>query len=306
LDSEESSSPPHGPVQHPSSSWRTCWRKEGNIAPADPAKFAEAMRHQSFPRASAYDPAWVYRNLMGPNALWLLDGLTQALKPRPEDRILDLGCGSAITSIFLAREFGVQVWAADLWVEASENNERIIEAGVFDRVFPIEAEAHALPFAHAFFDGVVSIDAYHYFGTDVRYLSYLAQFVKPGGFIAITVPGNGRDPDEADVGPPPALARSLGADWFTFRSAAWWKRHWNRTEGVEVELAQMAPDGWALWRQYLEAAAAWNGTSVVEQGDGPMLLSEEGRSLGFARVIARRLAEPTLVFGPGRYRTRLA
>ena len=33
----------------------------------------------------------------------------------PGMRVLDLGCGKGLSSIFLAKEFGVQVWAADLW-----------------------------------------------------------------------------------------------------------------------------------------------------------------------------------------------
>jgi hypothetical protein len=119
-------------------------------------------------------------------------------------------------------------------------------------------------------------------------------------------PGNSRDPDESDAAPSQQLFEALGADWFTFRSAEWWKRHWGRTRGVEVELAEMVPDGWALWRRYLEAASGWTGIPVDQQGDGPMLLSEGGRGLGFARVIARRLKEPTLVSGAGRYRARLA
>ncbi len=40
----------------------------------------------------------------------------------PGLRVLDLGCGRASSSIFLCREFGVQVWAADLWFSASENS----------------------------------------------------------------------------------------------------------------------------------------------------------------------------------------
>ena len=36
-------------------------------------------------------------------------------------RVLDLGCGLAMSSIFLRREFDVQVWATDLWFNASEN-----------------------------------------------------------------------------------------------------------------------------------------------------------------------------------------
>jgi cyclopropane fatty-acyl-phospholipid synthase-like methyltransferase len=37
-------------------------------------------------------------------------------------RVLDLGCGRAMSSIFLRRQFGVQVWATDLWFSASENH----------------------------------------------------------------------------------------------------------------------------------------------------------------------------------------
>ena len=52
-------------------------------------------------------------------------------------RVLDMGCGKAISSIFLAQEFGVQVWATDLWISAAENWQRIRETEVADRVFPI-------------------------------------------------------------------------------------------------------------------------------------------------------------------------
>jgi cyclopropane fatty-acyl-phospholipid synthase-like methyltransferase len=73
-------------------------------------------------------------------------------------RVLDMGCGTALTAIFLAREFDVQVWATDLWVKPTENLGRIVEQGAGNRVFPIYAEARALPFAENFFDAIVSFD----------------------------------------------------------------------------------------------------------------------------------------------------
>src|SRR5579872_4718892 len=148
-----------------------------------------ALTLDQFPRAAGYDPRWVLENLMGPNVLWLTEALTQVLDLQPGMRVLDLGCGRAVSSIFLAREFGVQVWATDLWIPASDNWQRIIDAGVEDRVFPIHAEAHSLPFADGFFDAAVSLDAYHYFGTDDLYLPRFARLVKPGGQIGIVVPG---------------------------------------------------------------------------------------------------------------------
>jgi len=32
---------------------------------------------------------------------------------------------------------------------------------------------------------VIAIDSFLYYGTDDRYLSYLVQFIKPGGFIGV-------------------------------------------------------------------------------------------------------------------------
>ena len=133
--------------------------------PRDPQAFARLMRHQDYPRASGYDPAWVFANLMGPNCLWLAEDLARSMAFAPGQRVLDLGCGKALTAAFLAREYGVQVWAADLWIDPADNLARAREAGVADRLLPLRAEAHRLPFAHGFFDAVVSVDAFHYFGT---------------------------------------------------------------------------------------------------------------------------------------------
>ena len=104
-------------------------------------------------------------------------------------RVLDLGCGRGASSVFLHREFGVQVWAADLWFDVAERRRRIEDAGVGDAVFPVHAEAHALPFAPEFFDAVVSIDSFPYYGTDDLYLGYLTRFVRPGGWIGIAGSG---------------------------------------------------------------------------------------------------------------------
>src|SRR5207302_7529296 len=141
---------------------------------------------ERFPRSNKYHPEWVVANVSGAaNALWLTEWLTTALDLRPGMRVLDLGCGRASSSIFLHREFGVQVWATDLWFSAAENIQRIRDAGALDGVFPLHADARALPFAPDFFDAVVGIDSFYYFGTDDLYLNYLAHFVKPDGRVVI-------------------------------------------------------------------------------------------------------------------------
>src|SRR6201996_2783732 len=130
-----------------------------------------------FPLTAKYDSLWVVENLMGPNVLWLCEYLAEAMSLRPGMRVLDLGCGKAVSSIFFAREFGVDVTAADLWIKPEENAVRIAAAGVADRVTPVHAEAHALPFAEESFDAIVSLDAYHYFGTYELYIGTISKYL---------------------------------------------------------------------------------------------------------------------------------
>src|SRR5690606_25343871 len=104
-------------------------------------------------------------------------------------RVLDLGCGRAISSVFLAKEFGVQVWAYDLWIKATDNWNRIKQQGLGNKIYPIHGDARNMPFAEGFFDAIISVDSYIYFGTDDLFLNYLQQFLVPGGTLAIVMPG---------------------------------------------------------------------------------------------------------------------
>ncbi|HLG11725.1 MAG TPA: methyltransferase domain-containing protein [Dehalococcoidia bacterium] len=276
--------------RHDSFNWKSRpFRARRGTQPADAERFAERMVAPQFPRAAQYDPIWVYSHSMGPNVLWLTEWLSQNIELSAGMRILDLGCGTAVSSIFLAREFGVSVCAAELWVAPHDNWERVMEADLASGVFPMHAEAHSLPFAHSYFDAIVSVDAYHYFGTDERYLPYVARFVRPGGTLAIVVPGNAVDPEEM---PPDQRSEffkgDAAADFFTFRSAVWWKRFWSRSGAVNSVEARMLENGHELWLRWSDAGAAWQGGRLEDAADAPMLLPASGRGLGFTLVIAHR------------------
>jgi ubiquinone/menaquinone biosynthesis C-methylase UbiE len=237
-----------------------------------------------FPRASKYHPEWVIASASGgANALWLIEWLATALDLRPGMKVLDLGCGRASTSIFLRREFGVQVWATDLWFSASENIQRIRDAGVEDGVFPIHADARSLPFAAEFFDSIVCIDSFFYYGTDDLYLSYLARFVKPGGQVGIAGAGLMQEIE----GPVPDHLREWWTpDLWCLHSAAWWRRHWERTGIMNIEVADTLADGWQLWLDWHRVVAPDNATEINA------LEADRGRYLGYARVVGRRSQTP--------------
>ncbi|NIK55184.1 SAM-dependent methyltransferase [Kribbella shirazensis] len=241
------------------------------------------LRNDRYPRSAAYSARWMVDGAMGPNPVWHAEALAEVLPLESGMRVLDLGCGTALSSIFLAKEFDVEVWATDLWVQPHENLIRIAEADVENRVHPVFAEAHALPFAEGFFDALVSIGAYHYFGTDDLYLGYCSAFVKPGGWLGVVQPGLA---EEYDVLPPPHLAPYWKWDFCAWHSPGWWRRHWEKTGLVTVELADRLPNGWQDWLQWNEVCDLANGTP--DQEEARMLRADAGRALGLTRLVARR------------------
>jgi SAM-dependent methyltransferase len=235
---------------------------------------------ERFPRSWQYHPEWVKANASGgANCLWLAEWLADAIDLRPGMRVLDLGCGRACSSIFLHREFGVHVWATDLWFNVSENWERIRDVGADGGVFPIHADARSLPYAAEFFDAIVSIDSFMYYGTDDLYLSYLARLVKPGGQIGIALAGLLQEID----GPvPDHLAKWWTQDLWCLHSAPWWRRHWERTKIVDVELADAMPDGCQLWLDLHKSSYPDNVLEIEA------LEADQGRYMGYVRIVGRR------------------
>jgi SAM-dependent methyltransferase len=239
-----------------------------------------------FPRSSRYHPDWAIASASGgANALWLTEWLTEALNLRPGMRVLDLGCGRAMSSIFLCREFGVQVWACDLWFDVSENMQRIRDAGVEDAVFPIHADARFLPFAAAFFDAIVCIDSFIYYGTDDLYLNYIARFVKPGCPVGIAGAGLVK---EIEGAVPDHLVEWWTPDLWCLHSAGWWRRHWQRTDIFNIDIADTMPHGWQVWLDWQRAVAPDNEVEIKALED------DQGGYLGYIRLVGRRRGEVKL------------
>lgn len=247
----------------------------------------ERLISDRFPRASGYHPEWVLAGISGAaNPLWLTEWLSESLELRPGMRVLDLGCGRALSSIFLHREFDVQVWATDLWFSASENIRRVRDAGAEASVFPIRADARSLPFSEEFFDAVVSIDSFMYYGTDDLYLNYLARFVKPGGPVGIALAGFMSEIDNV----PGHMAEWWDAEMpYFLHSADWWRRHWERSGILEVTVADALPDGWQFWRDWLKLVAPANEKEIRA------LENDAGRYFGYVRTVGRRRADVPLL-----------
>ncbi|MCC9136719.1 SAM-dependent methyltransferase [Pontibacter silvestris] len=203
-----------------------------------------------FPKASHYDPEWVRRHSMGENVLFNLESLTKSLNLKPGMRVLDLGCGKGISSIFLAKEFGVTVFAVDDAISASANYERIMKEDCAHKVIPVQADARALPFAEEYFDAVIVIDSYTYFGTDEKYLPYICRFIKPEGYIAIIdVCFTQEIKTLKQV--PEFLKKDYQNYWYFIHSIDWWRKLWEKTGLVHIEAAEEIAEAALVRQEYI-------------------------------------------------------
>ncbi|MBN1190042.1 MAG: methyltransferase domain-containing protein [Dehalococcoidales bacterium] len=210
-----------------------------------PESITSLSQKYGFNRSSGYNQAWMFDNSMGPNPLWLVEWLTRDMELSEDMVVLDMGCGKSLTSIFLSREFGCIVFANDLWISPDENLVRIKEHKLSRKVFPLQAEAHALPYAKDFFDAVVCVDAFNYFGTDDEYLNYFLKYVKPGGQIGMVVPGWAR---EKEGRMPPGLEAFPAGEFASFHTCEWWRRHFEQYDTIDIEKCEYLPGGKDIWK----------------------------------------------------------
>jgi len=243
----------------------------------------ELLTNPKFSRTIKYDPEWLVELDMGCPTLWLLERLCEKMNLKSGMRVLDLGCGKAGGSIFLAKEFDVQVWAVDIGVRPSENWERIKKFGLEKQVFPLRNDARELPFPIDFFDAIICVNSLFFFATDDVYLKHhLIPRVIPGGQIGSVTPGFYKD-FEGDL--PQNLPEHLKQYWescmlYTWHSVDWWKRHWLKTSQVEIELADDFPDKEG-YQTYLDWERIIGYPEKIAEDDG-------GRHITFSRLLVRR------------------
>ena len=180
------------------------------------------------------------------------------------------------------------MWAVDRWVPADAAGATFRDAGVSARVRAINADARALPFEDDFFDAIVSIDAWEYFGTDDHFLPQLLRVLRPGGRVGMATPA--MTTDVRDLGAiPPHIAEAVGWEALAWHPAAWWEQQWRLTGLVHDITGRMQRGGgadWLRWARAVRASGRPGADSTIR-----MLEQDAGESLTFALVSATR-SEP--------------
>lgn len=236
----------------------------------------------NYPRSEKYCTPALMQKIMGPNPVKLEEELLLHHRIPQNAVVCDLGSGQGLTSVFLAKEYGFTVYAADLWSDPEENRAFFRQMGLTDaQIIPVKVDAEALPFAPEFFDAVISTDSYNYFGRDARYLDEkLLPFVKPGGLLYIAVPGMKRDCHDAL---PDALLKSWTPEQLDYlHDAAWWRALLAQSRGADIlDVSEMRSDEevWADWLAQDNEYAA---------GDRAAMDAGGGQYLNFIQIVLQK------------------
>lgn len=211
--------------------------------------------------------------IMGPNPIKLEEELLKGSKIKKGDIVCDLGSGNGLTSVFLAKEFGAKVYAADLWSDPEENMKFFISQGLTkNNIVPVKSDATDLKFDKEFFDYIVSIDSYNYFGRDESYLdTKLLPYLKKGGYVYIAIPGMKKDCHD---NLPKELLLSWNKEQMEFmHDVNWWENIISKSKDSEiVEIKQMESNE-EVWNDWLkqENEYAVNDRKSMNAGAGKYL-----------------------------------
>ena len=235
-----------------------------------------------YPRSEKYSSPELMSLIMGPNPIKLEEELLENNNILPGATVCDLGSGKGLTSVFLANEYGFKVYAADLWSEPEENAEFFKSLGFTqDEIIPVKADAMELPFENDFFDAIVSVDSYNYFGRDPLFLDEkLLPCLKSGGYIYIAIPGMKRDchdnlPDE--------LLLSWNAEQMDFmHDKEYWRAIIEQSKGIDIiSIAEMRSNK-EVWDDWLKQ------DNDYARGDRKSMEAGAGKYLNFIKIILRK------------------
>ena len=229
-----------------------------------------------------YETKELMAKIMGPNPIKLEEELMTGNKTPKGAKVCDLGSGQGLTSVFLAKEYGFKVYAADLWSDPKENAKFFADMGLADtQIVPVKADACNLPFEKEFFDAVVSVDSYNYFGRDDGYLDEkLLPFVKPGGYIYIAIPGMKKDCHD---NLPPELLLSWTPEQLEYmHDVEYWENIMKKSTGAEIISVSEMESNDEVWDDWLKQE------NEYARGDRKSMEAGGGKYLNFIKIVLRK------------------
>ena len=150
-----------------------------------------------------------------------------------------------------------------------------------EQLIPVKADALSLPFEPAFFDSVVSVDSYNYFGRDPDFLGQkLLPYVKPGGYLYFAIPGMKQDCHDHL---PPELLLSWTPEQLEYmHDVAYWQHMISQTDGIEVLSVAEMESNEEVWQDWLKQE------NEYAIGDRKSMNAGGGKYLNFIQIVLKK------------------
>lgn len=239
--------------------------------------------HMNYNKSNKYDEKLIKEKIMGPNPIKLTEELLADCKIPSDSLIMDLGCGQGLTSVFLVKEYGFNVIAADLWSDPTDNKRFFDKIGLTSKqILAVHTDAtEGFPFAHETFDGIVTVDSFHYFGRDYKILEEkIMPFVKNGGYVYISIPGMKKDCH--DNLPEELLLSWTPQDLETMHDADYWYNIVSKCSNAEVVSVREMESNDEVWNDWLSCE------NPYAVGDRKSMNAGAGRYLNFIAIVLRK------------------
>ena len=209
----------------------------------------------SYPELSGYTSRDIWRDI-GPGGLYLVTRMARLLELKRGEVVLDLGCGKGESSIFLAKHYGVKVFALDLWVNANTMFKHIIKSGLSD-VIPLNLDASKpLPFAEEYFDAIFCMNSLSFFGGDLDTISRLSSHLKVDGVFCVGGETLNCEFSEDQLENPPQVYNFAEGVWeddfLKLHSPPWWENLFTQVDGLEVFHCEELPDGRVMYEDQIQ------------------------------------------------------
>lgn len=220
-----------------------------------------APDRDQYPELLGYSRDECYQDFFGGGGLYLAARMFRTMRLQPKNIVLDLGCGKGATSMFLAKHFGVQVIALDLWTSADFLEEKFMKQGVRNHITPIQMDAtEPLPFSENYFDAIFCMNSFSFYGGNVDFLQHLLKHLKPGGQLCIGSEALSTEFTEEQVDHPPLVysfklpapnghVNVFDDDFKKQHTPEWWVNLFQSSGLLEVEFCQELEDADVLYEE---------------------------------------------------------
>jgi ubiquinone/menaquinone biosynthesis C-methylase UbiE len=168
-----------------------------------------------------------------------LDLLAERCNIGPDSHVLDVGCGTGLNSVHLAKKYGCMVTGIDISEMMIEKaNERVQENGLEDQLEFQVGDAYNLDFPDLHFDAILTVFVSQFLDLGKAFTEFY-RVLSPGGYLGINEMYRADDvPEEAldKVDMSEQVFRDLTDLPFRLRSPTEWERGFHFAEFTDIDV----------------------------------------------------------------------